>query len=276
MTEARQISRTRHPVTSASLAADLRALGLRAGELVIAHSSLSALGWVNGGAVAVIEALLDTLGPQGTLVMPSQSPHLSDPANWSAPPVPETWWDTIRATMPAYDPRSTPTSGMGRVAEAFRGWPGAIRSAHPANSFVALGPLAAAVMREHRLEDPFGPSSPLAELHRRDARILLIGVGFDACTALHFAEHRAWARRPLVREGAPLMVNGRRQWVRFEIAEPLDSERFVPVGASALAAGIGAQGPLGEGRGVLVAMRPLIDHALRCWSEERDGDAPSA
>ncbi|WP_240155755.1 hypothetical protein [Burkholderia sp. Cy-637] len=50
----------------------------------------------------------------------------------------------------------------------------------------------------------------------------------------------------------------------------------MPVGASALAAGIGAQGPLGEGRGVLVAMRPLIDHALRCWSGERDGDASSA
>ncbi|WP_236668388.1 MULTISPECIES: hypothetical protein [Burkholderia] len=64
--------------------------------------------------------------------------------------------------------------------------------------------------------------------------------------------------------------------MRFEIAEPLDSERFVPVGASALAAGIGAQGRLGEGRGVLVAMRPLIDHALRCWSGERDGQATCA
>src|SRR3954462_14269762 len=61
------------PVTARSLAADLRALGVPAGGLVLTHSSLSALGWVAGGPEAVVAALLAALGPDGTLVVPSFS-----------------------------------------------------------------------------------------------------------------------------------------------------------------------------------------------------------
>lgn len=106
--------------TRASLAAALRDLGVRPGETLLAHTSLSSLGWVCGGAVAVVQALLDAVGPDGTLTVPTHSGDNSDPAGWSAPPVPEPWWPAIRAHMPPYDPRTTPSRGVGVVPETLR------------------------------------------------------------------------------------------------------------------------------------------------------------
>lgn len=271
MTEADQIRRTRQPVTTDRLFSELRLLGLQAGDIVIVHASLSALGWVNGGPVAVIEALLRTLGPDGTLVMPTQSAGLTDPQNWEAPPVPHSWLDAIRETMPAYDPRITPTRGMGSIAELFRTWPGALRSDHPSTSFAALGPLARDITRNHPLEDPLGQGSPLGTLHRLAAKVLLIGVDFDRCTALHMAEDMAWPDRPRMREGAPLTVDGQRRWVWFEVPRLMDTDAFVSVGASAMRAGVAMAGPLGEGRGIIMEMRRIVDHAVGLWSEKPGG-----
>jgi aminoglycoside 3-N-acetyltransferase len=188
-------------VTRDSLSAELRACGVRPGEILLAHSSLSSLGWVNGGAVAVVQGLLDALGPRGTLVVPTQTADLSDPAVWSDPPVPEEWWPTIRATMPAYDPRLTPTRGVGVIPETVRTWPGALRSAHPQTSFAAVGARAAQIVEDHAPDCRLGERSPLARLEAMGARVLLLGAGYDSCTSFHLAEYRIPA--PLVEVGRP-------------------------------------------------------------------------
>src|SRR5687768_13783978 len=79
------IDRTPELRTRQSLAADLRRLGLRPGTVVIVHSSLSSLGWVCGGSVPVVQALMDVLTEAGTLVMPTHSGEYSDPAQWQSP-----------------------------------------------------------------------------------------------------------------------------------------------------------------------------------------------
>ncbi|MFI7497057.1 aminoglycoside N(3)-acetyltransferase [Streptomyces sp. NPDC049687] len=177
-------------VTRDSLAAQLRTLGVEPGEILLVHSSLSSLGWVCGGAVAVVQGLMDVLGPDGTLVVPTQSGDLSDPGVWSNPPVPEEWWGTIRATMPAYDPLVTPSRGVGVIPETVRTWPGALRSAHPQTSFAALGARAAEVVDGHAPDCRLGERSPLARLEKLGARVLLLGAGYDTCTSFHLAEYR--------------------------------------------------------------------------------------
>ncbi|MFI6337656.1 aminoglycoside N(3)-acetyltransferase [Streptomyces sp. NPDC050535] len=177
-------------VTRDTVRAQLLALGVRPGETLLTHSSLSSLGWVCGGAIGAVLGLLDALGPDGTLVVPTQSGDLSDPALWRNPPVPEEWWSVIRATMPCYDPLVTPSGGVGVIPETVRTWPGALRSAHPQTSFAAIGPRAAEITEGHATDCRLGERSPLARLEQLDARVLLLGTGYDTCTTFHLAEYR--------------------------------------------------------------------------------------
>jgi aminoglycoside 3-N-acetyltransferase len=105
-------------------------------------------------------ALLDAVGPEGTLVMPTHSGDLTDPAGWVNPPVPKSWWAAMRDQMPAYDQALTPTRGMGVIADAFRHLPGGIRSTHPTVSAAAFGSMAASIVSHHELDHGLGEASP--------------------------------------------------------------------------------------------------------------------
>lgn len=268
--EHRLVQGTEWPRTRASLLGDLRELGLGPGDLVIAHVSLSALGWVAGGAQTVILALLDTVGPNGTLVMPTHTGDNSDPADWRNPPVPEDWWPIIRSELPAYDPRITPTRGMGRVAELFRTWPGTERSAHPKFSFAAHGPLSAEIVRSHRLDDPLGEESPLGSLYRLGARVLLLGCGHESNTSLHLAEYRVEGL-PRERSGAAVMQDGVRIWATFSDVRHLDSDALFPeIGHACEARHARRIGHVGSAEARLLAMREMVDFAVP-WIARRFG-----
>jgi aminoglycoside 3-N-acetyltransferase len=217
------------PPTRASLAEDLTALGLRGGDTVLVHSSLRAVGWIPGGRVAVVQALLDVLGPTGTLVVPTQTMGNSDPKHWQNPPVPESWWPLIREHTPAFDPAVSPSLGIGALAEAVRTWPGAVRSNHPHASFAAVGAQATALMAKHELDSHLGEGSPLAALERADARVLLLGVGYGVCTAFHLAEYRV--PTPKTEYGCAMLTSRGREWVTYtDVAT--NSDDFANLGAA--------------------------------------------
>jgi aminoglycoside 3-N-acetyltransferase len=265
MDEAGLIERTKTPATRESLKRDLHGMGIRQGDVVLVHCSLRSLGWVSGGPVAVVQALLDAVGTGGTIAMPTHSAGLTDPANWGQPPIPTAWIEIIRSTLPAYEPATTPTSGMGAVAEAFRTWPGARRSTHPATSMAAWGRHAGEITARHELSDPLGPTSPSGALYRLNAKILLIGVGFNRCTALHLAEHIRWPDRPTIPEGAPIMIDGERQWVKFQVPQIMDDDEFLPVGDAAMASGVASSGKIALAHGIVAGMPQLVDFAVDHW-----------
>jgi aminoglycoside 3-N-acetyltransferase len=182
------------PNTFDSLVQEFSALGVIAGMTVMVHSSLGRVGWTVGGPVTMIRALLETVGPDGTLVMPAESPSVSDPRGWTDDRVKAEWHDTIRAHLPVFDPLTTPTT-MGAVAEAFRTFPGTARSNHPLVSVCANGRFAEEITKHHELSFCEGPGTPFEKLYNLDASTLLLGVGFDRCTSLHYAESLVPSRR---------------------------------------------------------------------------------
>ncbi len=259
--------------TVSSLAEDLAALGVRPGMVLEVHVSLRRLGWVCGGAEALIRALLAVLGPEGTLVMATQSGGNSEPSRWVSPPVPEAWWPEIRAEMPPYDPATTPTRGVGVVAECFRSWPGVRRSRHPAASMGALGPAADRIAGSQPLSFPLGEGSPCAALYDLDAHVLLLGVRYDRCTSLHLAEYRA-GDRPTIGQGAAMTVDGQRTWVTYRDLD-LDSDRFAEPGRLLEAEGRIAMGRVGAAEARLFRVRDAVDLAVRTWKmDDAEGKAP--
>ncbi|WP_127494856.1 aminoglycoside N(3)-acetyltransferase [Paenibacillus glycanilyticus] len=214
MSEHDIIKQTRLPVTVSGMVRNLRKLGIREGDHLLVHSSMSSLGWVCGGPQAVVQALLQAVGAEGTLVMPAQCGDWSDPAEWGNPPVPQEWLEMIYNEMPAFDPAVTPTRGMGRIAELFRTYPGTLRSEHPQVSFCANGKYAEYIVSGHPLTPQFGEASPLGKLYAAGAKVLLLGAGFDSCTSLHLAETRI-DRMPTKKMGTTMLVNGERSWQWF-------------------------------------------------------------
>ena len=214
MSERDVIERTDLPITVESLIKDLRRIGVWEGTVLFVQSSLSSIGWVCGGAVAVVQALARVLGDDGTLVMPCMSSDCSDPSKWEHPPVPKEWWGIIKENLPAFDKDIYPNRyTMGVVAECFRCWPGTLRSDHPI-SFAALGKHAGHIISEQPWNFPLGKGSPLEKCCELNADVLLIGTKRN--TSLHLSEHIARFDKVIVTEGAPIIEKGKRVWKEYE------------------------------------------------------------
>jgi aminoglycoside 3-N-acetyltransferase len=268
MGERAAIDRVDEPVTRPTLVEDLRALGLSAGETVLVHSSLSALGWIAGGAQTVVDALRTVLTDEGTLVMPTHTPQYTDPGEWSNPPVPAAWVDAIRDSMPAFRPSITPTRGMGAVPECFRNYPDVVRSAHPEVSFAAWGADAEGVVGDHALDFGLGESSPLAEIYQRGGSVLLLGVGHETNTSLHLAEYRADLSVPTVTNRVPVRRDGERVRVSIEDIET-STDDFPEVGA-AFEREVGARRrTVGAADATLLDQRSLVDFAVEYFEATR-------
>jgi aminoglycoside 3-N-acetyltransferase len=261
---------TRPAVTAGRLAADLRGLGVRPGQTVLVHASMRGIGWVEGGAPAVVAALRGALGPEGTLVAGAGTPENSVTSRAHRA---ETDGFTpaqavgFRGRMPAFDRENTPTS-VGAVAEAVRTAPDAVRSDHPQSSFAAVGRDARQLMDGHRLTCHYGDDSPLAKLYARDASILLLGVGFSSCTAFHLAEYRYTERPPLQTYSCVVRSKGKRRWLTYQDVV-LDDDEFEIIGKSLdNEIRIPARN-VGDAESRLISVRCAVDFAVNWMAAHR-------
>src|SRR5690349_10879656 len=148
-------------IARSRLLADLRALGVREGSALMVHVRMSALGWVIGGSGTVVSALLEALGPEGTLMAyASWQEHVYHAGEW-----PPEHRDAYLAEPPVFDPATAEAArDHGRIPERVRTWPGAERSVHPEASMVAIGRLARELTADHPQDDGYGPDSPCGRL----------------------------------------------------------------------------------------------------------------
>jgi aminoglycoside 3-N-acetyltransferase len=267
---------TRSLVTRGRLVEDLGKLGLEPGDAVMLHASVRAVGWVVGGPDTVIQAILDVIGPEGTLMMYvgwEEAPYLSIALE-------EGREGAYLEECPPFDPaRSRANRKWSILTEYLRTWPGARRSDHPEASVAAVGARAEWLTEDHPLDYPYGPGSPYAKLCEIGGKVLLLGSPLNAITLLHYAETlaRVPAKR-IVRYKMPVLREGRRVWVEIEdidtgegVVEGHSSEGyFRDIVEGYLAAGRGRSGKVGAARSYLLNAAELVDFAVQ-WLEREFG-----
>jgi aminoglycoside 3-N-acetyltransferase len=137
--------------------------------ILVVHSAIAGLCRNGFRAEAMIEALLGHL-PKGTLIMPTMT------------------WRTVTPEHPVWDEMETP-SHTGVLSEIFRTRYATARSIHPTHSAAAFGPRSQELLARHHLDDtPVSPNSPYGLMRDLPAYVLMLGVGLEACTAIHLPE----------------------------------------------------------------------------------------
>jgi aminoglycoside 3-N-acetyltransferase len=248
-------------MTRPELAEIFRSLGLASGRAVMIHSRLSGLGYLPNGAYDVIDAVLDVIGEMGTILVPSHSGQLTDPADWRAPAVPAAWVETLRAAMRPFDPAKTPIRNRGMLPDCLMRYAGVTRSTHPISSVAALGQRAGWYTETHPLNESEGPESPCFKLYQAEGDVLLLGVGLEACSALHTAEFIADC--PYLYETQTVALVEDKRGRRFERLRkyPGDSSGFEKLRPELRRSGALREAMLGDYRITRVAARPMIDAA---------------
>jgi aminoglycoside 3-N-acetyltransferase len=234
-------------VTQQSLVAALRRLGVKPGGILLVHSSLSALGFVAGGARAVIRALIESIGPEGTLVLPTHS------------------WEQMEGGCRTFDVRRTP-SCVGVIPEMFRSLPAAIRSLHPTHSVAASGPAASWLVEGHEYaRTPCGAETPYLRALDRDCQILFLGVDLRCNTAFHTIE--AVAELPYLLNQDPdlfTIIDGR--GIAFETSvfrhRPGIPRRFGVLERPLAEAGIVRCGLAGPARTLVIGGASFLDFMM--------------
>jgi len=190
-------------VTRDELVAGLRDAGVREGDLVFAHSSVSAFGHVQGGADAVVDALLQAVGPEGTVLVPTFTSG------------------TVKASGMLYrglnvDPfhQALTRVWTGAVPRAFLKRPGVVRSSHPSHSVAGIGPLAEQCLRDQRADHPaVGATSAFAHLAELGAKIVYVGASPLSSTFLHYLETKLELPYLMKRLGCVRGEDGRVEYV---------------------------------------------------------------
>jgi aminoglycoside 3-N-acetyltransferase len=155
--------------TRSQISDHLHAAGIASGDAIILHSSLKSVGPIEGGGEALVEAILNVIGPDGHLMVPTFTYCL---------PI----WN-----MPPFDIENT-KSRVGALTEVVRQHPSARRSFHPTHSVAVIGPQREAITRNHLHATPIGVDSPFDRMRKFRAKILMLGTTQDTNSSLHLCE----------------------------------------------------------------------------------------
>jgi len=218
----------------------------------------------------LLTAITEVIGPDATVVVPTQTANNSMTSRAflaATEGMDEAQVAAFVADMPGFDSSSTPSYGMGAFAEHVRKQPGAVRSDHPQVSFAALGPEAHRLMAVHDLDCHLGERSPLAALYEADASVLLFGVGYESCTALHLAEYRLPKPPPLRSYRCFVNHGGRRRQLHFQ-APQTDARDFDRIGAALDETDVVQRGEVGGSAARVVPVRRAVCFAIR-WMQVR-------
>jgi aminoglycoside 3-N-acetyltransferase len=251
------------------LAADLRSLGVAAGDVVMVHASVKAVGEIAGGPDEIHLALEEALTPDGTLLMYASCPqYVDEVGRGNLSPSEER---EVLAKLPAFDAATARAArDNGTLVEFFRTYPGARVNDHVAR-FVAWGRHAAYLFSSQPWNYAFGRDSALDRFVALDGQILLLGCDHDTVTFLHYVEHVAdIPDKRVARFKVPVNENGIRVWRDMEeydtssagAHENWPDRFFARIVDSYLTASGNRGGRVGDAPSFLFAARELCDFAM--------------
>lgn len=214
--------------TQQQLTTQLLNLGIVKGDVIEVHASLKSIGYILGGAQTLLDAILEVIGLEGTLVMAAQSWGNSEPAFFQNPPIEVEKFQTLRDSHPAYRQKQEDFRFMGELVKAMQLRPNSYVSNHPNYGFIAIGKYAKWLTQSHALSDGLGMNSPLGKCLELRSKIVLIGVDYDRATGLHLGEHLS-GYRPYQLQGARIFDKGVSLWTRY-LDIDYDSDDFLQVG----------------------------------------------
>ncbi|MCX7919981.1 MAG: AAC(3) family N-acetyltransferase [bacterium] len=237
-------------ITKSDIINGLQNLGLQQGSIALVHSSLRSFGYVDGGAETVIDALLESVGETGTIIVPTLTGNAQQ--NAIIPPV--------------FDPINTPC-WTGMIPETFRHRKQAVRSLHPTHSVAAIGNYAEYVTRNHETcETPCAMDSPYGKLVKLGGYILLIGCMHNSSTLLHLVEEIANSPYHLLPEPVDAQLirsDGTTQIIRCRIHRWGWERDFNKIDSLLSDANIMHIGKIGKSTVRLIAARPMVELVLR-------------
>ena len=180
----KEIKKTSPIITKNRIKNDLVKLGLKKGDCVLLHSSLKSIGYVKGGANTVINALIDVVSSEGTLIMPAYS-------------MKGTMLETCNTEDYIFDPRRS-TTQLGSIPATFLKFKNIHRSIHPTHSVSAFGKDAEHITEAHHLaSSTYGVDSPWDRLMKLDGKIIGLGVTVWPVPLCHVLEDRELNHFPL-------------------------------------------------------------------------------
>jgi aminoglycoside 3-N-acetyltransferase len=230
---------------------DLRSIGVCAGDTLMVHASLRAVGPIEGRAEGLVRALLSVLSDQGTLLAYVDFAPTTD--------------------TPYFDPQKSPAHpDYGVLAEVIRTWPGAVRSLNPGASMVAIGARAEWICSDHPLNYGYGSGSPLSKLVETGGKVLLLGSDFDKVTILHYAENcarlpdkRVIRRTDKVLSGTTVIDVVIEEFDTSEsVVSSMPANYFAQITQEFVNAGYPQTGIVGHARAVLFRARELVQFAI--------------
>jgi len=247
------------------LTADLRALGVARGDVVMVHASVRAVGEVAGGPDEIHLALKEALTGEGTLMMYAGCPRYADEVGrGNLSPGEEA---EVLEKLPPFDAATARCSrDHGILVEFLRTWPGSHVNPH-VTRFVAWGAHAAHLFSSQPWDYAFGHDSALDRFAALDGKILLLGCDHDTVTFLHYVEHIAdIPDRRVARFKVPVLENGTRVWramVEFDTSDAgahanWPDRFFARLVDSYLSVSQNGGGPVGHARCHLLPARELL------------------
>ncbi len=232
------------------IVAGLRAIGLPVGAVALVHSSLSSFGRVADGADTVVEALVQAVGPEGTVLVPTFTGSSAlGPEN-----------------PPHFDVRLTP-AWTGTIPETFRQRHDARRSLHPTHSVAAIGPETADLLRDHQLSPtPCGMETPFGRLAgREDGYVVFLGVGLQCNTTFHHVEEVtgvAYHMQEAPVEATIVDYDGQTRLARLRLHRYGPRRNFGRPEPYFLAKGIEQLGRIGNCTVRILRVKPMVEYTV--------------